>query len=101
MVKNGKRETLDEPILNANEGEENASLLLYRYRRWKLDDNNMYLVARCELQSTVELDNHKCFLSLSALNEFDPKYSGVDWKQKLETQRGAVLANKLKNNGNN
>lgn len=61
----------------------------------------MCLVARCELQSTVELDNHKCFLSLSALNEFDPKYSGVDWKQKLETQRGAVLANKLKNNGNN
>ncbi|CAF1919013.1 unnamed protein product [Brassica oleracea var. botrytis] len=68
----------------------NQSFLLSRYRRWKLDDNNMYLVARCELQSTVELDNHKCFLSLSALNEFDPKYSGVDWKQKLETQRGAA-----------
>ncbi|KAF3488706.1 hypothetical protein F2Q69_00055210 [Brassica cretica] len=98
LVKNGKREAFDEPIPNANEGEENASIA-YRYRRWKLDDS-MYLVARCELQSTVELNNQKSYLTLNALNEFDPKYSGVDWRQKLETQRGAVLANELKNNGN-
>lgn len=26
--------------------------------------------------------------------------SGVDWRQKLETQRGAVLATELKNNAN-
>uniref|UniRef100_A0A1J3DZC3 Eukaryotic translation initiation factor 3 subunit D n=1 Tax=Noccaea caerulescens TaxID=107243 RepID=A0A1J3DZC3_NOCCA len=98
LVKNGKRETFEEPIPNATEGEENASIA-YRYRRWKLDDS-MYLVARCELQSTVDLNNQKSFLTLNALNEFDPKYSGVDWRQKLETQRGAVLANELKNNGN-
>ncbi|CAF1731875.1 BnaCnng36550D [Brassica napus] len=98
LVKNGKREAFDEPIPNVNEGEENASVA-YRYRRWKLDDS-MYLVARCELQSTVDLNNQKSFLTLNALNEFDPKYSGVDWRQKLETQRGAVLANELKNNGN-
>ncbi|CAH8358120.1 unnamed protein product [Eruca vesicaria subsp. sativa] len=98
LVKNGKREVFDEPIPNVNEGEENASVA-YRYRRWKLDDS-MYLVARCELQSTVEMNSQKSFLTLNALNEFDPKYSGVDWRQKLETQRGAVLANELKNNGN-
>ncbi|VVB07882.1 unnamed protein product [Arabis nemorensis] len=98
LVRNGKRETFDEPIPNVNEGEENASIA-YRYRRWKLDDS-MYLVARCELQSTVELNNQRSFLTLNALNEFDPKYSGVDWRQKLETQRGAVLATELKNNGN-
>ena len=39
-------------------------------------------------------------MTLNALNEFDPKYSGVDWRQKLETQRGAVLATELKNNAN-
>lgn len=34
-----------------------------------------------------------------ALNEWDSKHSGgVDWRQKLDTQRGAVLANELKNN---
>lgn len=26
--------------------------------------------------------------------------AGVDWRRKLETQRGAVLANELKNNAN-
>ncbi|KAJ0252610.1 Eukaryotic translation initiation factor 3 subunit 7 [Hirschfeldia incana] len=98
LVKNGKREAFEEPIPNVSEGEENASVA-YRYRRWKLDES-MYLVARCELQSTVDLNNQKSFLTLNALNEFDPKYSGVDWRQKLETQRGAVLANELKNNGN-
>ncbi|EXB44791.1 Serine/threonine-protein phosphatase 5 [Morus notabilis] len=42
----------------------------------------------------------RSFLTLNALNQFDPKYSGVDWRQKLETQRGAVLATELKNNAN-
>lgn len=39
------------------------------------------------------------FSLLQALNEWDSKHSGgVDWRQKLDTQRGAVLANELKNN---
>ncbi|KAL0310637.1 UNVERIFIED_CONTAM: Eukaryotic translation initiation factor 3 subunit D [Sesamum angustifolium] len=60
----------------------------------------MYLVSRCEVQSVVDINNQRSFLTLNALNEFDPKYSGVDWRQKLETQRGAVLATELKNNAN-
>ncbi|XP_010434247.1 PREDICTED: eukaryotic translation initiation factor 3 subunit D-like [Camelina sativa] len=98
LVRDGKKETFDEANPFANEGEEIASVA-YRYRRWKLD-NDMHLVARCELQSVAELNNQRSFLTLNALNEFDPKYSGVDWRQKLETQRGAVLATELKNNGN-
>lgn len=39
-------------------------------------------------------------LSIKALNEFDTKVTGVDWRQKLDTQRGAVLATELKNNAN-
>ncbi|KAK8502370.1 hypothetical protein V6N12_046156 [Hibiscus sabdariffa] len=70
----------------ANEGHEVASVA-YRYRRWKLD-NYMHLVARCEVQNVVDVNNQTSFLTLNALNEFDPKYSGVDWRQKLETQRG-------------
>jgi translation initiation factor 3 subunit D len=34
-----------------------------------------------------------------ALNEWDSKYSdGVNWRQKIDQQRGAVLATELKNN---
>ena len=98
LIRDGNKVAFDEPNPFANEGEEVASVA-YRYRRWKLD-NDMYLVARCEVQSVVEINNQRSFLTLNALNEFDSKYSGVDWRQKLETQRGAVLATELKNNAN-
>ncbi|KAK8485315.1 hypothetical protein V6N12_000286 [Hibiscus sabdariffa] len=98
LLSDGDKVSFDEPNPFANEGDEVASVA-YRYRRWKLD-SDMYLVARCEVQSVVEVNNQKSFLTLNALNEFDPKYSGVDWRQKLETQRGAVLATELKNNAN-
>ncbi|KAJ0018795.1 hypothetical protein Pint_10556 [Pistacia integerrima] len=98
LVRDGHKLTFDEPNPFANEGEEVASVA-YRYRRWKLDDD-MHLVARCEVQSVVDVNNQRSFLTLNALNEFDSKYSGVDWRQKLETQRGAVLATELKNNAN-
>ncbi|KAG6694672.1 hypothetical protein I3842_09G060600 [Carya illinoinensis] len=98
LIRDGNKVTFDESNPFANEGEEVASVA-YRYRRWKLD-NDMYLVARCEVQSVFEVNKQRSFLTLNALNEFDPKYSGVDWRQKLETQRGAVLATELKNNAN-
>ncbi|PPD66356.1 hypothetical protein GOBAR_DD36763 [Gossypium barbadense] len=98
LVRDGNKVSFDESNPFANEGDEVASVA-YRYRRWKLD-NDMHLVARCEVQSVVDVNNQKSFLTLNALNEFDPKYSGVDWRQKLETQRGAVLATELKNNAN-
>ncbi|KAJ4703493.1 Eukaryotic translation initiation factor 3 subunit D [Melia azedarach] len=98
LVRDGNKLTFDEPNPFASEGEEVASVA-YRYRRWKLDDD-MHLVARCEVQSVVDVNNQRSFLTLNALNEFDSKYSGVDWRQKLETQRGAVLATELKNNAN-
>ncbi|PHT35776.1 hypothetical protein CQW23_23476 [Capsicum baccatum] len=98
LIRDGNKLSYDEGNPFATEGDEVASAA-YRYRRWKLD-TDVYLVARCEVQSVVELNNKRSFLTLNALNEFDPKYSGVDWRQKLETQRGAVLATELKNNAN-
>ncbi|KAF8031171.1 hypothetical protein BT93_D0391 [Corymbia citriodora subsp. variegata] len=98
LIRDGNKVTFDEPNPFANEGEEVASVA-YRYRRWKLDDD-MHLIARCEVQSVNEINKQRSFLTLNALNEFDSKYSGVDWRQKLETQRGAVLATELKNNAN-
>lgn len=98
LMRDGGKVSFEEANPFASEGEEVASVG-YRYRRWKLD-NDMYLVARCEVQSVVEVNNSRSFLTLNALNEFDPKYSGVEWRRKLETQRGAVLATELKNNAN-
>ena len=38
-------------------------------------------------------------MNIKALNEWDSRYSGnIDWRQKLDVQRGAVLANELKHN---
>ncbi|KAI3778293.1 hypothetical protein L2E82_07480 [Cichorium intybus] len=51
-------------------------------------------------ESFIDVHNQKSFLTLNTLNEFDPKYSGVDRRRKLDTQKGAVLATKLKNNAN-
>ncbi|RVW95893.1 Eukaryotic translation initiation factor 3 subunit D [Vitis vinifera] len=72
LIRDGNKVTFEEPNPFANEGEEVASVA-YRYRRWKLDDD-MYLVARCEVQSVVEAE--------------------------VGDQRGAVLATELKNNAN-
>lgn len=98
LIRDGNKVEFEEPNPFASEGEEVASVA-YRYRRWKLDED-VSLVARCEVHSVLDLRGNTQFLTLNALNEFDPKYSGVDWRQKLETQRGAVLATELKNNAN-
>ncbi|ERN01136.1 hypothetical protein AMTR_s00002p00208760 [Amborella trichopoda] len=98
LTRDGNKLTFEEPNPFASEGDEVASVA-YRYRRWKLD-NETSLIARCEVHSVIDARGQRSFLTLNALNEFDPKYSGVDWRQKLETQKGAVLATELKNNTN-
>ena len=70
----------------------------YRYRKWDLGDG-ISLVARTEIDSVLKYQGQDAFVGVHALNEFDPKVSGVDWRQKLDSQRGAVLATELKNNG--
>ncbi|KAJ7542467.1 hypothetical protein O6H91_10G107900 [Diphasiastrum complanatum] len=98
LLRDGNKIDFPEPNPFASEGEEVASVA-YKYRRWKLDDE-IFLVCRCEVHSVLDAKGQTSFLTLNALNEFDPKLSGVDWRQKLETQRGAVLATELKNNAN-
>mmetsp|Transcript_15544 Transcript_15544/g.60803 ORF Transcript_15544/g.60803 Transcript_15544/m.60803 type:complete len:535 (-) Transcript_15544:38-1642(-) len=81
----------------------------YRYRRFKL--GNISLVARCEVDA-VRMTSKKqnLFLTVKALNEYhyeknprdknQSKLGVVDWRLKLESQRGAVVATELKNNSN-
>jgi len=86
------------PFISEEEEGEVASVA-YRYRKWDLG-NGVVLVARCEHDAVTQSPNGEMqFLSIKALNEWDSKLAnGVEWRQKLDTQRGAVLANELRNN---
>jgi len=77
--------------------EEEVAPIGYRYRKWDLGDGNI-LVCRCELNGVLEEYGKTKYLSIRALNEYDPKVTGIDWRQSLTTQRGVVLATELKNN---
>ena len=71
----------------------------YRYRKWDLG-NDVKLISRTRHDAVMQgANNETLFINIKALNEWDSKFSGgVDWRQKLDVQRGAVLANELKNN---
>ncbi|XP_045535644.1 eukaryotic translation initiation factor 3 subunit D [Papilio machaon] len=86
------------PFVSEEEEGEVASVG-YRYRKWNLN-NGVVLIARCEHDAVLQgPQNETQFLSIKALNEWDSKLAnGVEWRQKLDTQRGAVLANELRNN---
>jgi len=77
----------------------------YRYRKITLPGNSkaeaefeqaaVNLIVRTEVNA--KLEDGGSLVTVKALNEFDPKLS-YSWRTHLETQRGAVLANELKNN---
>jgi translation initiation factor 3 subunit D len=87
------------PFIQSDEENEAASVA-YRYRAWDLG-NNQTIVIRCE-QDCVQVgpNGEDQFVNIRALNEWNPKSgSGLDWRTKLDMQRGAVLAAELRNNG--
>jgi translation initiation factor 3 subunit D len=67
----------------------------YRYRKWNLGDG-IELVARCEIDGVKDYRGENKFFTTHALTEHDSKITS--WRQKLDSQRGAVLATELKNN---
>ncbi|XP_006823996.1 eukaryotic translation initiation factor 3 subunit D isoform X2 [Saccoglossus kowalevskii] len=71
----------------------------YRYRKWDLGDE-IELIVRCEHDGVMIGSNGETqFVNIKTLNEWDSKASSaVDWRQKLDLQRGAILATELKNN---
>lgn len=108
------------PFIGEEEDGEVASVA-YRYRKWDLNNGIVcisnitvlclmltiffefyfqVLVARCEHDAVMQSPTGDTqFITLKALNEWDSKVAnGVEWRQKLDTQRGAVLANELRNN---
>jgi len=87
------------PFIQPDEESEAASVA-YRYRSWDLG-NNQVIVIRCE-QDCVQIgpNGEDQFVNIKAINEWNSKIgSGLDWRTKLDMQRGAVLAAELRNNG--
>ncbi|KAJ1548944.1 hypothetical protein HK405_012534 [Cladochytrium tenue] len=98
--------------------------VIYRYRKWDL--GGVTLVVRTALDAVVvgapgttsqnadsevleavtapSVGSDLLFATMKALNEFDSRAPGAggapDWRQKLDAQRGAVMATEIKNNGN-
>ena len=95
------------PFHNYEETEPLASKA-YKYRRFDLslekDDEPLHLVVRTELDAVLKnnISGEDQFLTIKALNEFDSKAQGsggaLDWRTKLASQRGAVVATEMKNN---
>ncbi|KAJ8600580.1 hypothetical protein CTAYLR_008165 [Chrysophaeum taylorii] len=96
------REKLDLPNPFASEHQHDGveakpAAIAYRYRKFSLGEHT--IVARTELHGIVIKRGEKHHMTAYALNEWDSRLSGgVDWRQKIDQQRGAVLATELKNN---
>ncbi|CAH8861899.1 unnamed protein product [Trichobilharzia szidati] len=97
-------EDSDNPKDSQNKPKEELGSVGYRYRVFDLG-NDIQIVIRCEVNGVLpptgddQTNAHPQFVCIRALNEFDSRYcGGVDWRTKLDTQRGAVLAAEIKNN---
>jgi len=96
------------PFYNPAEETEPLASKAYKYRRFDLslekDEEPLHLIVRTELDAVVKnnISGEDQFLTIKALNEFDHKAQGsggaLDWRTKLVSQRGAVVATEMKNN---
>jgi len=103
LKKTGRKEMgLPNPFFDEDDadGMEPASVA-YRYRKFKLD-NNTVLVCRTEIHGLVKKAQ---YMTAFALNEYTPADAAasnnsnlISWRDKIDSQRGAVLATELKNN---
>ena len=98
----------EHPFYNAAEETDPPASKAYKYRRFDLsveaDDEPLHIIVRTELDAVVKnnISGEDQFLTIKALNEFDNKAQGsggaLDWRSKLASQRGAVVATEMKNN---
>ncbi len=98
----------ENPFYNPSEETEPLASKAYKYRRFDLslekDEDPLHLIVRTEIDAVVKnnISGEDQFLTVKALNEFDHKAQGsggaLDWRTKLTSQRGAVVATEMKNN---
>ncbi|KAG0301889.1 hypothetical protein BGZ98_007959, partial [Dissophora globulifera] len=92
------------PFYNADD--ESVPLVGYRYRKFDLsttEEEDISLFIRTEIDAVVKsAQGEDSYITVKALNEFDSRAQGaggaMEWRQKLDSQRGAVVATEMKNN---
>ncbi|GAA5855599.1 hypothetical protein JCM5353_008159, partial [Sporobolomyces roseus] len=80
----------------------------FRYRKFDLsvtEDEDVGIVVRTEVDAFVKAasaQEEDSYVTIKTLNEFDSRAQGSggapDWRTKLDSQRGAVVATEMKNN---
>jgi translation initiation factor 3 subunit D len=98
----------EHPFYNPEVESDPPASKAYKYRRFDLslerDEEPLHLIVRTELDAVAKnsINGEDQYLTIKALNEFDNKAQGsggaLDWRSKLASQRGAVLATEMKNN---
>lgn len=95
------------PFYNSSEDTDPPASKAYKYRKFDLSTNDeepVYLIVRTEVDAVQKnsVSGENQHVTIKALNEFDNKAQGsggaLDWRSKLVTQRGAVVATEMKNN---
>lgn len=96
------------PFYNAGDETDPAASKAYKYRRFDLslndEENPVHLIVRAELDAVQKnaISGEDQFITIKALNEFDSKAQGsggaLDWRTKLVSQGGALVATEMKNN---
>lgn len=69
----------------------------YKYKKWSLGET-MSLLVRCAYNSIISTADSEKHVLIRSLIDYDPKLNAAEWSQKLDSQRGAVLAQELKQN---
>ncbi|GAA5830659.1 hypothetical protein JCM11251_002552 [Rhodosporidiobolus azoricus] len=79
----------------------------FRYRKFDLsitEDEDVQLIVRTEVDAFTRTNpnDDPNYITIKTLNEFDSRAQGAggapDWRTKLDSQRGAVVATEMKNN---
>eukprot|EP00798_Chlamydomonas_sp_ICE-L_P017542 gene17542-23863_t len=101
LSKSGNKHKFADPNpFGSPEDDEELASCAYKYRKWTLnEEGEVDIIVRCELDGAMlSAKGEEQLLSIKALNETDMK--AQDWRKKIESQRGAVLAFETKNNKN-
>ncbi|PHZ10141.1 eukaryotic translation initiation factor 3 [Rhizopus microsporus ATCC 52813] len=79
----------------------------YRYKLFDMTNGEegaekIEMLVRTEVDAAVKMGNNTNYITVRALNEFDPTAQGsggaLPWKKSLDSQRGAVVATEMRNN---
>ncbi|KAL1411237.1 hypothetical protein Q8F55_002188 [Vanrija albida] len=90
------------PFYSPEEETEPLASTLYRYRKFDLsinEEEDLNIIVRTEVDAYVGKKSN--LITVKALNEYDSRAQGakvLDWRKNLDTQKGAIVANEMKNN---